>query len=59
MKKKKKRKKERNTNQVETFLYQNPSITINYYLKNLEHKDSIIKDLRQISFIAINQNIPK
>ena len=52
-------KKKRNTNQVETFLLQNPSITINYYLKNLEHKDSIIKDSQQISFTAINQIIPK
>ena len=39
MKKKKQikiKEKEKNIHQMETFLYQNSSININFYLKNLE-----------------------
>ena len=43
---KKEREKERNINQMETFFNQNPSITINYYLKTWN------KALEQTWFIA-------
>ena len=45
-KRKKKKEKERNIKQMETFLYQNPSIIVNYYLKTWN------KALQQTWFIA-------